>query len=58
MERACHKRSRTVQHEFFLTPSIDPRFHIKKDLSDDTLAYFCDVSQDFLSLPRLMFKFT
>ena len=43
----------------FLTPSIDPPpFQIKKDVPDATLASFCDGSQDFLSLPRLISIFT
>ena len=57
MARACHKWRQTVQ-EFFLYPSIDPRFHIKKEVPDATLASVCDGSQDFLSLPILISKFT
>ena len=52
-----NKRRRTVQ-ELFLTPSIEPRFQIKKEVTDATLAYFCDGSQEFLSLPILMYKLT
>ena len=51
MVRARHKRRRTVKH------TIDLRFHINKEVSDATLAYFCDGSQNFPSLPRLMYKF-
>ena len=57
MSRARHKRRRTVK-ELFLNPSIDPPFQIKKEVPDATLASFCGVSQGFLSLPRLMSKFT
>ena len=59
MARARHKRRQTVQ-ELFLTPSIDPRFHIhiKKEVPDANLASFCNVSQEFLILPKLMSKFT
>ena len=57
MARAFHKRRRTVQ-ELFLNPSIDPCFQIKKEVPDSTLLSFCDGSQDFLSLPKLMSKFT
>ena len=44
--------------ELFLNSSIDPRFHIKKEVPDDTLTFFCDGSQEFLIPPRLMSKFT
>ena len=57
MARDRHKLQRTVQ-ELFLTPSIDPRFHINNDVSDATLASSCVGSQNFLSLPILMSKFT
>ena len=52
--RACHNQRQKVQHELFFTPSIYPHFHIKKEVYKSTLASFCDGSQDFLSLPRLM----
>ena len=55
--RACHKRRQTVL-EFFLTRSIDPRFQIKKKMPNANLVSFLDVSQGFLSLPKLMSKFT
>ena len=57
MARACHKRRQILQ-EFFVNPSIDPSFHVKNEVPDYTLASFCDGSQDFLSLSRLMSKFT
>ena len=44
--------------ELFLNSSIDPRFHIKEEVSGATLEYFCDGSQEFLSLPILMYKLT
>ena len=58
MSRDHQKTRRIVQHEFFLNPSIYPPFHIKKEVSDATLASFCDEYQEFLSLPRLMSKLT
>ena len=58
MARARHKQRKKVQ-ELLLTPIIDPRFHIhtKKEVPDATLASFCNGSQEFLNLSRLMSKF-
>ena len=42
----------------FLTPIIDPCFHIEKEVPDTNLASFFYGSQEFLSLTRIMYKFT
>ena len=41
-----------------MNPSIDPSFHINKEVPDANLASFFYGCQDFMSLPRLMSKFT